>query len=59
VIFFLLTAAVIYVVVVVPLNAFEERRKRGQAPVDVPPTQEELLTEIRDLLRNQQRLPRS
>jgi len=59
VIFFLLTAAVIYVVVVVPLNAFEERRKRGQAPVDVPPTREELLTEIRDLLRNQQRLPRS
>ena len=52
-IFFLITAAVIYFVVVAPLNAFEERRKRGQVPPDVPPTQEELLTEIRDLLRAQ------
>ena len=59
VIFFLLTAAVIYFVVAAPLNAFEARRRRGQVPPDVPPTQEELLTEIRDLLRNQQGLPRS
>jgi large conductance mechanosensitive channel len=58
-IFFVLTAVVIYFAVVAPLNAFEERRRRGQAPVDAPPTQEELLTEIRDLLRNQQGLPRS
>lgn len=57
--FFALTAAVIYFVVVVPANAFDERRKRGQAPVDAPPTQEELLTEIRDLLRNQRGVPRS
>lgn len=53
VIFFLITAAVIYFIVVAPVNAFEERRRRGRAPVDVPPTQEELLTEIRDLLRAQ------
>jgi large conductance mechanosensitive channel len=53
VIFFVLTAAVIYFIVVAPLNALEERRRRGQAPADTPPTQEELLTEIRDLLRAQ------
>ena len=54
-IFFALTAAVIYFAVVAPLNAVEERRRRrGQAPADTPPTQEELLTEIRDLLRDQQ-----
>jgi large conductance mechanosensitive channel len=54
-IFFLTVAATIYFVVVAPLNALAERRKRGQAPPDVPPTQEELLTEIRDLLRAQRR----
>jgi large conductance mechanosensitive channel len=55
VIFFVVTAAAIYFVIVAPLNALEERRKRGQAPPDIPPTQEELLTEIRDLLRAQRR----
>lgn len=55
-IFFLITAAVIYFFVVVPYNAFEERRKRGQGPVDppAPPDDVLLLTEIRDLLREQQ-----
>ncbi|MFL5911961.1 MAG: large conductance mechanosensitive channel protein MscL [Mycobacteriales bacterium] len=55
VIFFVLTAAVIYFVVVAPYNAFEERRKRGQGPVDppAPPDDIVLLTEIRDLLRSQ------
>lgn len=55
VIFFALTAAVIYFVVVAPYNAFEERRKRGQGPVDppAPPDDVLLLTEIRDLLRSQ------
>jgi large conductance mechanosensitive channel len=59
VIFFLLTAAVIYFVVVAPYNAFEERRKRGQGPVDppAPPDDVVLLTEIRDLLRAQQSRP--
>jgi large conductance mechanosensitive channel len=55
VIFFLITAAIIYVIIIAPMNAFEERRKRGQAPPETPPTQEELLTEIRDLLRAQGR----
>jgi large conductance mechanosensitive channel len=54
VIFFILTAAVIYFFVVAPYNAFEERRKRGQGPVDspAPPDDIVLLTEIRDLLRD-------
>lgn len=52
-IFFVITAAVIYFLIVALMNTLEERRKRGQAPEDVPPTQEELLTEIRDLLRAQ------
>ncbi len=57
VIFFVLTAAVIYFAVVAPYNAFEERRKRGQGPVDppAPPDDVVLLTEIRDLLRAQSR----
>ena len=56
VIFFLITAAVIYFFVVAPYNAFEARRKRGQGPVDPPPTPDDvvLLAEIRDLLREQQ-----
>jgi large conductance mechanosensitive channel len=53
VIFFAITAAIIYFVVVAPMNAFSERRKRGQTPPETPPTQEELLTDIRDLLRAQ------
>ena len=59
VIFFVLTAAVIYFVVVAPYNAFEERRKRGQGPVDPPAPTDDivLLTEIRDLLRAQQNRP--
>jgi large conductance mechanosensitive channel len=54
-VFFVLTAAVIYFAVVAPYNAFEERRKRGQGPVDPPPPPDDvvLLTEIRDLLRSQ------
>jgi large conductance mechanosensitive channel len=53
VVFFILSAAVIYFVVVAPYNAFEERRKRGQGPVDAPEPPDDivLLTEIRDLLR--------
>ena len=60
VIFFLISAAVIYFFVVAPYNAFEERRKRGQGPVDppAPPDDIVLLTEIRDLLRSQQQAGR-
>jgi large conductance mechanosensitive channel len=59
VIFFATTAAVIYFFVVLPMNTLAERRKRGQVPPETPPTQEELLTEIRDLLRAQRSGPRS
>jgi large conductance mechanosensitive channel len=56
VITFLLTAAAVYFVVVVPMKLIQERRKRhvvedGEAPL---PTDIELLVEIRDLLRAQQ-----
>jgi large conductance mechanosensitive channel len=54
VITFLLTAAVVYFVVVVPMKAIMERRRRGEEPGPVEPTQVELLVEIRDLLRAQQ-----
>ncbi|MPQ99386.1 large conductance mechanosensitive channel protein MscL [Modestobacter sp. I12A-02628] len=56
VITFVLTAAVVYVVVVVPLKKVMERRQRGEEPGPVSPTEVELLTEIRDLLRSQQGL---
>ena len=51
VIFFLITAAAIYLVIITPMNKFAELRRRGQAPPETPPTEQELLTEIRDLLR--------
>jgi large conductance mechanosensitive channel len=54
VITFVLTAAVVYVVVVLPMKALVERRKRGEEAGPVVPTQVELLVEIRDLLRAQQ-----
>ncbi|MGY5885789.1 large conductance mechanosensitive channel protein MscL [Modestobacter lacusdianchii] len=54
VITFVLTAAVIYFVVVLPMKALFERRERGEEPGPVLPTQTELLIEIRDLLRAQQ-----
>lgn len=50
---FLIVAAAIYFVIVVPINALANRRKKGQADPDVPPTEAELLTEIRDLLAQQ------
>ncbi len=52
---FLSVALVIFFVVVKPMNMLAERRKRGEVPADTPPTQEELLTEIRDLLASQPR----
>jgi large conductance mechanosensitive channel len=54
VITFVLTAAVVYFVVVVPMGKLLERRSRGEEPGPVAPTQVELLAEIRDLLRAQQ-----
>lgn len=52
---FLITAAVVYFVFVVPMNRFTEmQKKRKGIQEDVPePTDTELLTEIRDLLKAQ------
>jgi large conductance mechanosensitive channel len=51
---FVLTAAVVYFVVVTPMKRLLERRAAGEEPGPVAPTQVELLVEIRDLLRAQQ-----
>ncbi len=57
---FLITAAVVYFFVVVPMNTLAERRK---AQLDLEPEPEEvpadvaLLTEIRDLLAGQEQRP--
>jgi large conductance mechanosensitive channel len=51
VITFLLTAAVLYFLVVLPLNKLAERRARGEEPPPAAPSEEvKLLTEIRDAL---------
>jgi large conductance mechanosensitive channel len=50
---FVLTAAVIYFVVVMPLKIVAERRKRGEEAGPAEATDVELLAEIRDLLREQ------
>ena len=54
VITFVITAAVVYFLVVLPLKKVMERRQRGEEAGPVAPTQVELLVEIRDLLRAQQ-----
>jgi large conductance mechanosensitive channel len=54
VIAFVLTAAVVYFLVVLPLHRLLDRRAKGEEPGPVGPTELELLTEIRDLLRAQQ-----
>ncbi len=51
---FVLTATVVYFIVVLPVKAIMERRKRGEEAGPAEPTQVELLLEIRDLLRAQQ-----
>ena len=52
---FLLIAAVVYFLIVAPMNKLNEMQKRKQGiPEDVAaPTETELLTEIRDLLAGQ------
>jgi large conductance mechanosensitive channel len=51
VITFVLTAAVLYFLVVFPLNKLAERRKRGEeAPTEAPSEEVLLLTQIRDAL---------
>lgn len=51
---FLLVAAVVYFVIVYPMNALKERRRRGEEPGQAEPTDVELLIEIRDLLAARQ-----
>jgi large conductance mechanosensitive channel len=52
---FLMVAAVVYFLVVLPMNTLAERRRRGEEPPPKAPSEEvKLLTEIRDaLVRNQ------
>jgi large conductance mechanosensitive channel len=58
VITFLLTAAVLYFLVVYPLNRLAERRRRGEEPPPATPSEEiRLLTEIRDALVQQRVSP--
>ncbi|SDD30902.1 large-conductance mechanosensitive channel protein MscL [Actinokineospora iranica] len=51
---FLIVAAIVYFVIVVPVKHIQERRKRGEEAGPAQPTDVELLTEIRDLLRQRQ-----
>jgi large conductance mechanosensitive channel len=57
VISFVLTATVVYFLIVLPMHTIMERRRRGEEPGPLQPTQVELLVEIRDLLRAQQAWP--
>ncbi|TQM81275.1 large conductance mechanosensitive channel [Saccharothrix saharensis] len=52
---FLIVAAIVYFIFVLPMNKLKERRKRGQEPGPAEPTDVELLKEIRDLLAQRQR----
>lgn len=55
---FLLTAAVLYFVVVIPMNKLRERMARGEVPEPTAPTEEvRLLTEIRDALTTRTAAP--
>jgi large conductance mechanosensitive channel len=51
---FIIIAAVVYFLIVLPVQRIQERRKRGMEPGPSETTDVELLTEIRDLLRQQQ-----
>ncbi|QPK83825.1 large conductance mechanosensitive channel protein MscL [Corynebacterium qintianiae] len=54
---FLLIAAVVYSLIVAPMNKLDEmqKRRRGISEDEPAPTDTELLTEIRDLLAGQNR----
>jgi large conductance mechanosensitive channel len=47
---FLIVAAVVYFVIVLPLNTIKARRKSGEESGPAEPTDVELLAQIRDLL---------
>lgn len=50
---FVLVAAVIYFIVIVPMNKMLSMRKQGDEEVDAPTDDIRLLEEIRDLLKEQ------
>lgn len=52
---FVIVAAVVYFIFVMPMNKLKERRERGEEPGPSEPTDVELLKEIRDLLAARQR----
>lgn len=55
---FVLTAVVVYFVLVVPMQKIQERRKRGEEPEPEALTlDQELLTDIRDALRTRNDAP--
>jgi large conductance mechanosensitive channel len=54
---FVIVAAVVYFVIVVPINTIQARRRRNEEAGPADPTDVELLAEIRDLLAAQQRRP--
>jgi len=55
---FILTAAVVYFLVVLPMNKLAERRKKGEEPEPEAPSEEvKLLMEIRDALVAQRGAP--
>ena len=51
---FLIVAGVVYFLIVLPMKTLQERRRRGEEAGPAEPSDIELLTEIRDLLREQQ-----
>jgi large conductance mechanosensitive channel len=48
---FVLVAAAVYFVIVLPMNALQERRRRGLLDDEAGPSEVELLAQIRDELR--------
>lgn len=50
---FLITAAVVYFLMILPMNKYKERRDAKNPPAPAGPTEVELLSEIRDLLVTQ------
>jgi large conductance mechanosensitive channel len=50
---FVIVAAIVYFVFVLPIQTIKNRRKRGEEPGPAEPTDVELLAEIRDLLKAQ------
>ncbi|MFI5608629.1 large-conductance mechanosensitive channel protein MscL [Amycolatopsis sp. NPDC051903] len=50
---FVIVAAIVYFLFVLPMKHIQERRKRGEEAGPAEPTDVELLKEIRDLLRAQ------